>query len=241
MIDKTKKIRILVVDDSDIIQESLKNLFEDYNFEVFVSADGLEGIQIATEMQPDLIFLDLMMPNLDGIKMLQVKKVIKDIQDIPVVVISANTARRNVLAAMEAGADKVISKPIKKEIIIKCVNEVLGTDFNSSQIGTEINLNNDDNSDIKTKLVEFFLNSYPAKRQKLILALRSKDTDTLKNIIHEFKGAGGTMGYPRLSDLSAEIHDREIISATDWAFAEFKINEISQLIMQIEEEFKNKK
>ncbi|MBI9073194.1 MAG: response regulator [Melioribacteraceae bacterium] len=241
MIDNNKKIKILVVDDSDIIQESLKNLFENYSFEVYICADGLEGIKVATEMQPDLIFLDLMMPNLDGIKMLQVKKVIKDIEAIPVVVISANTARRNVLAAMEAGADKVISKPIKKEIVIKCVNEILGTDFHSNHTGVGTNISRDENNEIKDKLVEFFLNSFPAKKHKIMLALRSKDQAILKNVVHEIKGAGGTMGYPKLTELSAEIHDREINSATDWAFTEFKVNEISQLVMQIEENFKNKK
>ncbi len=64
------KITILIVDDSDIVRHSLKNFFSDYNFEVITCTDGLEGIQKAAESKPAIIFLDLMMPNLDGVKIL---------------------------------------------------------------------------------------------------------------------------------------------------------------------------
>lgn len=114
MIKTSRKIKILVVDDSDVILNLFKEIFGSNSYEVITCSDGLEGIQKAAEEKPDIIFLDLMMPNFDGIKMLQVKKVLKDIQDIPTVVISANTARPNVLAAIEAGADKVVSNLCRK-------------------------------------------------------------------------------------------------------------------------------
>ena len=119
MINNGKKNKVLIVDDSDVILHTLKDFFEDYNFEVITCSDGLEGIQKAAEEKPDLIILDLMMPNIDGIKMLQVKNVLEDIQNIPVLVISANTAKRNVMAALEAGAHRVISKPLDQQLIIK--------------------------------------------------------------------------------------------------------------------------
>ena len=109
-----KKITILVVDDSDIIRQTLAKYFEDYVVEVVSCLDGLEGIQKALQHIPDLIFLDLMMPNLDGVKMLKVIKVIDDLKNIPVIVISGNTSKANVLLAMESGADKVIPKPLQR-------------------------------------------------------------------------------------------------------------------------------
>ncbi|RMD49886.1 MAG: response regulator, partial [Ignavibacteria bacterium] len=84
-------IKVLVVDDSDIIKHSLRKFLSEYNFEVFVSNDGLEGIEKARTEKPNLILLDLMMPNFDGLKMLQVLKVFDEIKDIPVIVISGNT------------------------------------------------------------------------------------------------------------------------------------------------------
>lgn len=120
---------VLIVDDSDIIRHSLKNFFEDYKFQVVTCNDGLEGIQKAIKHKPRVIFLDLLMPNLNGLKMLQVIKVMDELKDIPVIVISGNANKTNVLAAIEAGAERVISKPLKKTIIIRNVNEVLGEEF----------------------------------------------------------------------------------------------------------------
>ncbi|MCU7513496.1 MAG: response regulator, partial [Ignavibacteria bacterium] len=128
MEQQTDRIRILVVDDSDVIRHALKTFFEDYNLEVLTCTDGLEGLQKAAEFKPNLIFLDLMMPNFDGLKMLQVIKVLDNLRHIPIIVISANTDRRNVLAAVEAGAERVLSKPLQKEMIIKYVNEILGSE-----------------------------------------------------------------------------------------------------------------
>lgn len=229
-----KKLKVLIVDDSDVILHSLKTFFEDYDFDVVTCVDGLEGIQKAAEFMPDLIFLDLMMPNFDGIKMLQVKNVLKDIKDIPVIVISANTGRKNVVAATEAGADRVLSKPIEKDLIKKAVDELLGGSY-FEQKGTKNKLSESDNRDIKNQLVKFFVDSYPSKQQAVQTAIKSKDIDSLKSVIHELKGAGGTMGYEKITSIAKEIEGKSYATATDWLFAEFKMNEISQLVYHIKE------
>ena len=69
-------IRILVIDDSVLIQKALRSFLEELDIEVITCNNGLEGIQYAIETKPRLIFLDLLMPNLDGIKMLQVKQIL---------------------------------------------------------------------------------------------------------------------------------------------------------------------
>ena len=233
-----RKRKVLVVDDSDVILNSLKNFFEDYNFEVTTCSDGLEGIQRAAELKPDLIFLDLMMPNLDGLKMLQVKNVLGDIKDIPVIVISANTVRKNVLAAVEAGADRVISKPLKKDLIIEYVNELIGGEnFKGKEL--KKNLTENESKKIKTQLVSFFLEAFNSKKKMMQEAIRSKNVELLKMAVHEIKGAGGTMGYPELTDLSREIEEKEFNSLTDWVFAELKSNQIFKTVEQIEENIHN--
>lgn len=225
------KTKILVVDDSDVILNSLKSFFEDFDFNVITSSDGLDGIQKTAETKPDLIVLDLMMPNFDGIKLLQVKKVLKDIQNIPVLVISANTARSNVLAALEAGADRVISKPIDDEELKKNVNELLGgnnfTGVNSSSFSQS------DKSEIKNKLAEFFVDSFPMKKEMIKSALREKNENMLRMAVHEIKGAGGTIGYPELTDLSALVLDKNYANPSDWLFAEIKCNQIFLTVEQI--------
>ncbi len=236
MINLEKKIKILVVDDSDLILNLFREIFGD-NFEVITCVDGLEGIQKAAEYKPDIIFLDLMMPNLDGIKMLQVKKVLKDIQDIPVIVMSANTQRQNVLAAMEAGAEKIISKPLKKEEIITCVEEVLDiknkVDFKKGIVITE-----EQNTGIKSQLAKFFVSTFPSKKKLIQQAMKNRNIEVFKSLIHEIKGAGGTMGYPEITEISKEIEARDMLSAADWVFVEFKCNQIFNIIQQIENRIK---
>ncbi|MAT57498.1 MAG: hypothetical protein CMF23_05950 [Ignavibacteriae bacterium] len=225
------KTKILIVDDSDVILNSLKTFFEDFDFNVITSSDGLDGIQKTAEVKPDLIILDLMMPNFDGIKMLQVKKVLKDIRNIPVLVISANTARSNVLAALEAGADKVISKPIDDEELKRNVNELLGgnnfSSFNSSSFSSN------DKSEIKNKLAEFFIESFQMKKEMIKSALREKNENMLRMAVHEIKGAGGTIGYPELTELSSLILEKEYNNPSDWLFAEIKCNQIFLTVDQI--------
>ena len=230
----THKEKILIIDDSNEILQFLKRFLESKGFMVYTSTDGVEGIQKAIEVKPAVIFLDLMMPNLDGLKMLNVKKVLDEIKDIPVIVISANTARRNVLAALEAGADKVLSKPLKNEKIIEYINEVIGEE--SMEVSESI-LTKEELGDFRNDLIEYFLNSFPERKVKITNAIRNKNQNVLKTVIHEIKGAGGTMGYPELSEISEEIEKREFNSPTDWVFAEFKCNEIFQIVNTIKQKF----
>lgn len=227
------KIKILVVDDSDIIRYSLKGFFEDYHFDVITCTDGLEGVQKAVEHKPTLIFLDLMMPNLDGVKMLQVIKVMQDLKDIPVIVISGNTNKRNVLAAIEAGADRVISKPLKKEIIIKTIKELLGEDF-LRKTKKEETFTETDNTVILNQLRKFFINSFSIKKEGLNKAISTENKDLLKTIVHEIKGTGGAIGFPELTKLSCEIEEKLTARRIDWSSINLHCEQIFSIVNDIE-------
>lgn len=227
------KIKVLVVDDSDIIRHALKTFFEDYNFDVITCLDGLEGLQKAAEFRPNIIFLDLMMPNFDGLKMLQVIKVLDDLKKIPVIVISANTDRRNVLAAIEAGADRVLSKPLQKEAIIKYVNEILGSETLSKSRKMKT-ISDNEKDDIQKNLIRFFLNSFPEKKKRMQIALESNNKDLLRAIVHELRGNGGTIGYQALTTLSAEVEDKILSNTFDWSYLALKCEQIFAMVNEIE-------
>ena len=224
---------ILVVDDSDVVRHSLKNFFESYNCEVITCPYGLDGIQKATELNPKLIFLDLMMPKVDGLKMLQALKGIETLKSIPVIVISANTDRRNVLSVLEIGADRIISKPLRKEVIIKSINEVCGPEFliNASKT-TEFS--NSDMDDIKQHLIHTFLSSFEVKKAAILTAIDQKDRDTLRAVMHELKGNGGTIGYPQLSYISDSVEKALNTMSFDWVFIQQKCDQIFSIIHDID-------
>ena len=235
-----EKIKILVVDDSDIIRYSLKNFFEDYNLEVITCLNGLEGIQKAIEHKPRLIFLDIMMPNFDGIKMLQVIKLLDDLKAIPVIVISANADKKNVLAVLEAGADRVISKPLQKDVIIGYIKEILGSDFLDNARGSKTSvLPEYENQAIKKQLLKYFLHGFPIKKKAIVEAFEGKNTNLLKTIFHELRGVGGTIGYKEITDISAEVEDGLNAYNINWFHVKTKSDELFKLVDEIRETHKN--
>ncbi|MCF8240155.1 MAG: response regulator [Melioribacteraceae bacterium] len=237
MIASEEKKKILIVDDSETVVKSLKHFLEYYGFIIISCNDGLEGIQCAVEHKPDLILLDLMMPNLDGIKTLQVKRVVKDIQDIPVIVISANTGRSNVLAAAEAGAERVITKPIKKEAIIKYINEIFGKDYFANP-KKETDEEDKEYEDIKQNLKHFFVKNFAEKKKDITETLMKRDSEKFKRAIHDLKGSGGTVGEDEITSLSAAILEKELNTSSDWAFAEMNFNKILQKVEKLKTEIK---
>jgi len=234
-----KKRKVLVIDDSDLILQSLISFFSGYDIEVLTATNGLDGIKIAAEHHPDIIFLDLVMPNVNGLKMLEVKKALDEIRSIPVIVISANTGRSNVVSAMELGADRIISKPIDHAMLKKYVNEILGENIFGSPKKT-VKISDNETKEIKEQLLSFFLNSFPVKQKEIQEAIRSRNGARLKEILHEIKGAGGTIGYDEITEISADVEKRELDSPTDWVYAEFKCNQIFQIVNHIKNNFKNK-
>jgi len=231
-----KNIRILVVDDSELILKAFQNFFINDRVDVLTCTDGLKGLEKATREKPDIIFLDLLMPNLNGIKMLREKQEIDAIKNIPVVVVSANTARTNVLAAIDAGAAKVISKPLQKDIIVETLNEILGVDLNLNYLTS--NRNNQSiliQEEYYSDLVNIFLRTFNDKKEELLSSVRTKDKYLLRSVAHDLKGAGATINNEIIKNAASEIENIEITNPGNWVFIETKINEIFSEVNKLKE------
>ncbi|RJP63141.1 MAG: response regulator [Ignavibacteriales bacterium] len=237
MNEPAEKLKILVVDDSDLILHALKNFFREYNLEVITCHDGLEGIQQAMETRPTLIILDLMMPNLDGVKMLNVIKLMKELKDIPVIVISGNTNKRNVIAAIEAGAEKVLSKPLKKELLKKSISEVLDPEFlkNAKKPEQKIDLNKEDQEFIN-ELRQYFLNGFNSKVELMESVFRKEDMDNLRFVFHELKGTGSTIGSPELTQIGLEVEQKVDEKIKDWNYYKQRWDEVLEIVKEIKKE-----
>lgn len=226
--DNNSKPIILVVDDSDLTRSALKSIFSKYNCELITCIDGLDGIQKALFHKPDLIVLDILMPNLDGIKMLKVIKIIDELKEIPVIVLSANTNLTNVKEALESGADKIVNKPFKEDLLINCASELLKHNLILKEQRKHTQLQADEN--IFTDLKKIFVETFSRKEDSILQAITSRDKEKVKTIFHELKGIGTTIGLPEVTNISRKIEYAASAEKVDWHYITNQCNQMFSFV-----------
>ena len=114
--------RILVVDDEKIIAKGLKFALEKEGFEVSVANDGAEAIRLFQDENPDLIVLDLMLPEVDGF---EVCRRIRKKSDIPIIMLTARGEDIDKILGLELGADDYVTKPFNPRELVARVKAIL--------------------------------------------------------------------------------------------------------------------
>lgn len=112
---------VLIVDDDNETSDLLKIILESDGFEVTTAVSGREGVNLARETQHDVMIVDLLMPDLDGLK---VCSEVRKFSNIPIVVLSAVNKPGVITQALDKGADDYLIKPIKSNILIACLNNL---------------------------------------------------------------------------------------------------------------------
>jgi len=119
------KSKILVVDDEPDIVDTVTFMLQARNFDVITASDGLEGLTKAISEHPDLILLDIMMPNMDGYELCYKLKKDKNMRNIPVIMLTARGENEAVIRAHKLGADDYIVKPFSLPTLISKLNKLL--------------------------------------------------------------------------------------------------------------------
>jgi len=119
------KARILVVDDDRSLVRVMEGVLEKAGYEVLTAFDGLEGVQKARDEKPDVILMDIFMPNMDGYTALSV--IINDVaaKDIPIVMVAGADYELNKLLAEDLGAAGYITKPVVPSQLLDVIAGVL--------------------------------------------------------------------------------------------------------------------
>ncbi len=120
MLEATMKI--LVIDDDPAMTDLLKLLLAPAAAEVIAANSGPEGIRMANDNKPDVITLDLMMPDING---WQVCKAIRRVSSIPILILSALDSPGLVAAALDAGADDYLIKPVPSSVLLAHINKLV--------------------------------------------------------------------------------------------------------------------
>ena len=120
----TKK-QILAVDDEEDILELVQFHLIKEGYQVFGAVSGNEALRLANTHLPDLIVLDLMLPDIDGLEITKILKAEPRTKDIPIVMLSAKGEETDIVAGLELGADDYVTKPFSPRILIARVRAVL--------------------------------------------------------------------------------------------------------------------
>jgi DNA-binding response OmpR family regulator len=104
--------RILVIDDEESIFEVVEGLLYREGYELSYVSSGKEALEQIDDIQPDVILLDLMMPNMDGIQTCQRIKANDRWCHIPIIMVTALSSKQDLARSLDAGADDFLSKPI---------------------------------------------------------------------------------------------------------------------------------
>ncbi len=118
----TNPIHILVIDDEPQILRALKTILTAKQFHVSAATYGKEGLAIAAAEQPDLIILDMSLPDVDGI---EVCKELREWTQTPVIILSVRDSEKDKVAALDAGADDYLTKPFGIEELLARVRVAL--------------------------------------------------------------------------------------------------------------------
>jgi len=109
------KKKILVVDDETQITRVLKQILTAHDYAVRSAEDGVTGLELFSEWQPDLVLADLQMPGMDG---LQLCRKIRSTSDVPIVILSVRDEEETIVDALDAGADDYVTKPFGTDVLL---------------------------------------------------------------------------------------------------------------------------
>lgn len=122
----TETKRVLVCDDDPLLVDLLEYRLASRGYDVSVARDGSEALQQVEEARPDAIVLDAMMPVMDGYEVLRRLRESDIYADIPVVMLTARKQERDIVGALELGANDYIVKPFIPEELVARLARLLG-------------------------------------------------------------------------------------------------------------------
>lgn len=199
---------ILIVDDEEDILEFLEYNLKKEDFNVYTASSGRKAINIAQEVSPDLIILDVMMPDLDGIETCKELRELPGLQNTLIAFLTARNEDYSQIAGFDAGADDYINKPIKPRVLVSRMKALLrrNNPMNQNQVfETDSGLKIDRNKyliELDGKEI-----TLPKKEFELLALLASKPGHvfTRDNILSSVWGAQVVVG-----DRTIDVHIRKL-------------------------------
>lgn len=128
------KAKILVADDDPAIQELIRLNLEIQGYQVIVASNGVETVRKAFSERPDLIILDILMPEIDGYEVMRLLKNSEETSNIPIIVLTAYASDAGALISWVEGAEGYLAKPFNPDELLMLVERVLASPEKSAGV-----------------------------------------------------------------------------------------------------------
>lgn len=206
---KKSDITILCVDDEPDILEILKYNLSSEGYNVLTANDGLSAISKAKEIIPNLIIIDIMMPNMDGIEACEKLRADQKFNDTIIMFLTARGEDYSHVAAYEAGADDYVTKPVKPKVLVSKVKGLLRR--LKKVIENDINYIEFENIKIDREKYKVYISdktlNLPRKEFELLYLLASKPDKVFKrDKIMEMVWGGEVI----VGDRTIDVHIRKL-------------------------------
>lgn len=177
---------ILIIDDEADIRDILSYNLKKEGYNVLTAENGKHGIEIAKKNIPDLILLDIMMPEMDGIEACELLKADNETKDILICFLTARSEDYSQIAGFNAGADDYVTKPVKPKLLISRIKAILRRNQSliefSTTDNTDLTINKEKYEVMKSGVVIHL----PKKEFSLLALLSSKPGKVFdRNVILE--------------------------------------------------------
>jgi len=124
---EAKMKRVLVVDDEPDIVEIVACLLEGEGYETLVARDGIEAVEVAEAERPDLVLLDVMMPEMNGYQVCRLLRAKPEFRDTPVVMLTAKAQQSDQFWGLDSGATAYLTKPFDNRELLRTVGELIAS------------------------------------------------------------------------------------------------------------------
>ncbi len=236
--------KILLVDDNDVNRKVATGILKKSGCEVVEARDGFEAIDLAQKDVYDLIFMDIQMPKMNGVKATQKIKALKLKNQPPIVAMTAYSMEEDRQKFLDSGLDDYLAKPIKAEILINKVKTWLKfepkqvTTESFEEIGEDLVINQNTLNQLAKfggqELIESTLKEFEEEAELLVKNikkfLKEKSYEAMRGELHTLKGNAGTLGIEKLSNQAATIE--KLLKANKFDDLE---EEVSQLVLRFKE------
>ena len=210
-------MKVLVIDDNAVNRRYVKSVIENESIKVFEAHNGQSGITIADEIEPDLLLVDIQMPDMDGFKCLKALRKTKN-NNLPILAITAFSSPEDREIFINEGFQDYITKPVKPQVLSSTVDYWLKISKDKSIETSSRPLEFDPS--VKEELLklvspegieelyEEFREEIASFISELNSVNSSKNLYNICSILHTIKGNAGSLGFFELSELANQIETK---------------------------------